>query len=106
MKKIIAIFILMLMVGCSATQPVQKTLEVIPVFEIRPVDMKEVNWVILDKDDMRELAEVMGDNVLFVLDAKNNDNLVHNIAEMRRYMLSQDEVAKYFVDTMNRNIDQ
>lgn len=100
---IVSIFLSLFLVGC-ATKP--KPIEIIipptysdniPIPKIEPPEFKEITWDISQREDK---------SVIFVLTSDQMDNLVHNLQEMKRYVLSSEEVRTYLIKVIDaRKID-
>jgi len=111
MKKLITLtFAGFLLAGC-ASQPVVVTNSV-PTDIARPalpakVNMLDVQWQVITKDDLQKMLDASKlpnsqPIVLFAVTPQGYQNLALNAAELKRYILQEQDVIKYYIDLTNQ----
>lgn len=105
--KILILFALIFLSGCSSTKPLEiftKAEEKTPLAlsDPDPIQTVPFRWVVITEDNAAEifakLKEEGVDPVLFGLTDKGYEALSLNMAEIRRYIILQKEILKQYRD--------
>lgn len=107
---IILILSVLLITGCGKkdVDVTIKTPDVgqINVPKIQPLHLIDVEWIVLNKERVRELASQTKDiNPLFSITSDDYEKMSRNMVEIRRYIGEQKAVITYltgFIDSINK----
>lgn len=103
MKKILLLTVLLLS-GCASQLQVSTAPVVLPPPpspKAAPLDLKQVTWHLITKDDLPALMDTVkknpnGNFVLYTLDTQNFENLGLNMEELRRYIKEEGAVIVFY----------
>lgn len=90
-----------LAVGCASndlgsTIKIQQS-EIIHPPSPEPLNLLDVQIMVLNKDKTQELAQSMGDDTaIFALTPKSYENLALNMQEIKRFLAQQQEIVLYY----------
>jgi len=112
---------LLILAGCqSAMQPLAPVKIITETVELeiyqptlpQAMLLDDVTWYVLTEDVLAEkIAEIESfsgnDFVVFAITPQGYENMAYNFQEMRRYILQQNEIIKYYVEaTKPKNIEE
>ena len=128
---LVSITSLLILTGCGFTKDVEvKTVAIAPELfsppDPRPVDLEDVNWVIITPEKLKEqfeklgdkeltiedyekvisnLLEVRNDTVIYAITVRDYENLALNMQEIIRFIKQQKEIVLYYREATKIGIE-
>ena len=117
LKKFLTISSLLLLSSCSWFREPEK--EIVTVTEIiktqrgvaeRPkaLSMAEVKWNVVTEDNFEEFKvrfkDKEGDTMFYAISVHDYENLILNMADIKRYILQQKEIIIYYENAVTEDI--
>tara|TARA_X000001036_G_C20435972_1_gene707244 strand:+ start:65 stop:466 length:402 start_codon:yes stop_codon:yes gene_type:complete len=117
LKKFLTISSLLLLSSCSWFREPEK--EIVTVTEIiktqigvaeRPkaLSMAEVKWYVVTEDNFEEFKvrfkDKEGDTMFYAISVHDYENLILNMADIKRYILQQKEIIIYYENAVTEDI--
>jgi len=117
LKKFLTISSLLLVSSCSWFREPEK--EIVTVIEIiktqigvaeRPkaLSMAEVKWYVVTEDNFEEFKvrfkDKEGDTMFYAISVHDYENLILNMADIKRYILQQKEIIIYYENAVTEDI--
>jgi len=117
LKKFLTISSLLLLSSCSWFREPEK--EIVTVTEViktkigvaeRPktLSMAEVKWYVVTEDNFEEFKvrflEKEGDTMFYAISVHDYENLILNMADIKRYIMQQKEIIIYYENAVTEDI--
>jgi hypothetical protein len=116
MKYIMLVVAALSLAACGSTIPkiVEKPILVdrpqLIVPEVRPVDQIQFDWVVINKDNINNVMKDFEDKgqvfVLFALTPTGYEALSVNTAELRRFIVQQQQVIIAYKDYYGKKVEE
>lgn len=98
--------------ACTTQKPIEVAVTINPLEQIiidhpappRGVTTRSTEWVVITSDNVDQLF--MGDVVIFGVTPDDYEDLALNLAELKRYILSQQEIIVFYQNTITRFEDE
>lgn len=116
MKYIMLVVAALSLAACGSTSPkiIEKPILVdrpqLIVPEVRPVDQIQFDWVVINKDNINNVMKEFEDKgqvfVLFALTPTGYEALSVNTAELRRFIVQQQQVIIAYKDYYGKKVEE
>lgn len=95
------ILALLFLGACSSLEPIQtrtiiESPNVIHPSDPLPVDLRDFNVIVVNRNELEKLLNRPGDAVYFMLTPDGYEDVVKNFNELRRYIENQKQIILYY----------